>query len=69
MIFVFKSSKIEILPKLEQLFIKVSLATIICGSLFSFLHMSNPPITEVITNSGLALILLWGTRFHLKNYK
>lgn len=69
MIFVFKSSKVESLPKLEQLFIKVSLATLICGSLFSFLHMTTPDTSEIITNSGLALILLWATRFHFKNYK
>ena len=70
MIFVFgHSEKIEECSPLEKLFIKTGLATVACGSLFSFLTLTTPPTSEIIMNCGLAILFTWGVWFHYKHYK
>ena len=59
-----RSGTMAKLPKWEQTTIKVGLITIACGSLFNFLTMSVPPITEVILNIGLSIIFAWACIFH-----
>jgi len=70
MIFVFGSNnkKINALPKYESLSVKIGLSLISCGSLLSFLTLSNPQETEVIMNVGLALVFLWAALFHYKYF-
>jgi hypothetical protein len=68
LIFVYKSDKIYTLPKFEQLFIKVGLAVLVCGSMLNFLTLSTPEFSEIVLNIGLAIILVWGAHFHYKHY-
>lgn len=68
LIFVYKSDKIYTLPKIEQIFIKVGLAVLVCGSLVNFLTLSTPESSEIVLNTGLAIILVWGAYFHYKHY-
>lgn len=70
MIFVFGSNnkKINAMPKYESIPVKVGLSLISCGSLLSFLTLSNPQETEVVMNVGLALVFLWAALFHYKYF-
>lgn len=70
MIFVFGSNNkmINSLPKHELMLIKSGLALISCGSLLSFLTLSNPPFTEILMNVGLALTFIWAAIFHYKYF-
>jgi len=69
-IFIFGSNnqKIKALPKYESLFIKTGLSFIACGSILSFITLSNPQFTEVLMNCGLAFVFLWGAFFHYKHF-
>ena len=69
MVFVFgKSSVMYTLPWLERTFIKTALAIAACGAFESFLRLTNPPISEVVLNVGLAMIFSWGAYFHFKRF-
>lgn len=70
MIFVFGSNnkKINSLPKYESFLIKIGLSFVSCGSLLSFITLSNPQTTEILMNVGLALVFLWGAFFHYKYF-
>jgi hypothetical protein len=69
MIFIFgKSNLMHTLPWIERNFIKVALAITACGSLESFLNLTNPPLSEVVLNVGLAMIFSWGAYFHFKHF-
>lgn len=45
-------------------FVRVGLSVCAAGSLLNVLTMSNPPVTEVILNVGLAMVMLWAAVFH-----
>ena len=69
MVFVFgKSNMMYKLGWLERNFIKVALAVTASGSLFNLLNFKNPPTSEVILNTGLALVFSWGAYFHFKYF-
>jgi len=70
MIFVFGSNNkiINSMPKYESFPVKLGLSLIACGSLLSFLTLSNPQETEIIMNVGLALVFLWAALFHYKYF-
>jgi hypothetical protein len=69
MIFVF--GRLNLTAKfgiVQRWIVKSGLALIAAGSLFNFLTMSVPPITEVILNIGLAVIFLWAAIFHYTHF-
>lgn len=69
MIFVFgRSSMMQKIHWLERYTIKAGLALLSAGSLFNFLELSNPPISEVVLNTGLAMVFTWGAYFHFKYF-
>lgn len=69
MIFVFgRSNMMQKVHWLERLTIKIGLALLSAGSLFSFLCLTNPPVSEVILNIGLAIVFAWGAYFHFKYF-
>lgn len=64
-IFVFgRFSIMDKLPKYQMLTVRVGLCTTAAGSLFNFLTLSTPPLTEVMLNVGLAIVFLWAAIFH-----
>ena len=48
--------------------LKVAICLCVAGSLYSALTFSNPPISEVILNAGLAILFVWAAVFHYKQY-
>jgi hypothetical protein len=56
------------LPKYEVFIIKSGLCLVASGSLFNCLTLSNPQISEVILNCGLALTFSWASIFHYKYF-
>ncbi len=69
MIFVFgRSNMMQKVHWLESFIIKVGLAMLSSGSLLSLLTFSNPPISEIVVNVGLAIVFAWGAYFHFKYF-
>lgn len=69
MIFIF--GRLDLTAKfgtVQRWIVKSGLALIAAGSLFNFLTMSVPPVTEVILNVGLAIIFLWAAVFHYNHF-
>lgn len=56
------------LPKFETFTIKFALCLLASGSLWSFVSMTTPPLSEVLMNCGLALTFLWASIFHYKHF-
>lgn len=48
--------------------LKFGLIGIILGSLLNVLTFSNPPLTEVVLNVGLAMTFVWAYLFHRKMF-
>ena len=68
-IFVYrKNSMLYKLPSIEVLLVKIGLSFMASGSLFSLLTFSNPPISEVLLNLGLACVFAWASIFHYKYF-
>lgn len=69
MIFVFgRSNMMQKVHWLERFIIKIGLALLSAGSLFNFLYLTNPPMSEIILNIGLAIVFAWGAHFHFKYF-
>lgn len=69
MVFVFgRLSLLVKLPTVEQTIVKCGLALIASGSFLNTLTCSKPSITEVILNTGLAVIFIWTAVFHYKHF-
>jgi hypothetical protein len=49
--------------------LKVGVISIICGSLYSAVTLSDPEIGEVVLNVGLALLFVWVYDFHKNMFK
>jgi hypothetical protein len=49
--------------------LKVGVISIICGSLYSAVTLSDPAIGEVVLNIGLSLLFVWAYDFHKKMFK
>jgi hypothetical protein len=52
------------LPGYKTLALKAGLAMCTMGALWNAVTMSNPPASEVLLNSGLAVLFAWATWFH-----
>ena len=48
--------------------LKLGLIGIICGSALNVLTLSDPPMTEVVLNVGLAMTFVWAYLFHRKMF-
>jgi hypothetical protein len=59
-----EKSPIETMPIWTQWWIRVSLASIAAGALFSVLRLSNPVWSEVAVNTGLAGLFSWAVSWH-----
>jgi hypothetical protein len=56
------------LHSLERRTIKVALAMTACGAFFNVLTLSNPGFSEILFNSGLAVVFIWAAWFHFKYF-
>jgi hypothetical protein len=64
-----KAKMIEQMPLLEQYFLRFALSTLAAGSLLNVLNFSAPHTpSEVILNSGLAMVFTWAAWFHWKYF-
>lgn len=69
MVFVYgRSSMIDKLHLLERVTIKVALAMTACGALFNVLTLAYPSFSEIVFNSGLAIVFAWAAWFHFKYF-
>lgn len=69
MIFIYgRSTMIDSLHTFEKMLIKVALAMTACGSLLNVLTLANPSFSEIIFNSGLAIVFVWAAWFHFKYF-
>lgn len=70
LIFVFGriNSKIYNLPCYKTIGAKIGLSLCTCGALLNTLTFSNPPWSEVILNTGLAILFSWASWFHYKTF-
>jgi len=68
LVFVFgrKNSRIYELPWYKTLAVKIGLALCTAGAFLNCLTLSNPPVSEIILNIGLALMFSWAAWFHYK---
>lgn len=48
--------------------LRVGVISIICGSLYSAVTLSDPEIGEVVLNVGLAMLFIWVYDFHKKMF-
>ena len=48
--------------------LKLGLIGIILGSVLNVLTLSDPPLTEVVLNVGLAMTFVWAYLFHRKMF-
>jgi len=70
LIFVFgrRNSKIYDLPWYKTIVVKTGLALCTAGALMNCFTLSNPPVSEVVLNIGLAFIFTWACWFHYNNF-
>jgi hypothetical protein len=69
MVFVYgRSTMIDKLPFLERIIIKIALAMTACGSLFNVLTLAASHPSEILFNSGLAIVFVWAAWFHFKYF-
>jgi hypothetical protein len=69
MVFVYgRSSMIDNLHFFERMSIKVALAITACGSLFNVLTHPYAENSQILFNSGLAVIFIWAAWFHFKYF-
>jgi len=66
LIFLFgrENSFIHKLKGLNTIFVKVSLSVCTAGALYNLLTLSNPPVSEIVLNFGLAMLFSWAAWFH-----
>lgn len=57
------------MPFLLRNWIKLSLALTSGGALLNVITFSNPPISEIILNIGLAGLFAWSYFWHIKLFK
>jgi hypothetical protein len=63
-----ESSKLNKLSFWNSFLIKVALAFCTAGALFNALTFSDPPWSEVVLNTGLAVLFTWASWFHFCHF-
>ena len=48
----------------NTVFVKAALSLCASGAMYSVLTLSEPPLSEVIMNTGLAMLFVWAACFH-----
>lgn len=56
------------LGKARTCFLKLGVAFCVAGSLYNALTLSNPPISEIVLNFGLAMLFTWAAHFHYTTF-
>jgi hypothetical protein len=66
LIFLFgrENSLIHKMKSFNVAFVKVAMGVCASGALYNVLTLSEPPISEVVMNTGLAMLFLWAAWFH-----
>lgn len=59
-----ENSLIHKLKNYNMAFVKVAMGVCASGSLYNVLTLSEPPISEMVMNIGLAMLFLWAAWFH-----
>lgn len=69
-IFIFgrPNSKLNDMPWYKTFLVKVGLCFCTAGALLNALTFSNPPWTEIVLNSGLAMVFSWAAYFHYTEF-
>ena len=69
-IFIFgrKVSKIEKLPLIERVLLRIGLALPSVIGLWNVLYVSYPPNTEIIMNVGYSCLFTWASIFHYNQF-
>lgn len=69
-IFIFgrPNSKLNTMPWYKTVLVKVGLCFCTAGALLNALTFSNPPWTEMVLNSGLAMVFSWAAYFHYTEF-
>lgn len=62
------SSVVHRWPLIHHWSLRVGLSAFVAGAFLNALTLSNPPMTEVLMNVGLALIFIWGVTFHYRKF-
>ena len=63
-----QSSKLNKLPWYESYLVKLGLGFCAAGALLNALTLSNPAWTEILLNCGLAILFIWASYFHYKEF-
>jgi hypothetical protein len=62
------SSVVHKWPLIHHWSLRVGLSAFVAGAFLNALTLSNPPVTEVLMNVGLALIFIWAVIFHYRKF-
>ena len=62
------NSKVYRLPWYKAILVKFGLCCCSAGALLNVFTFSNPPWTEVVLNTGLAMTFSWASWFHYVNF-
>jgi hypothetical protein len=63
-----ENSFVYTLRTANTVLLKVGICLCVSGALYNALSFSNPPISEVILNAGLAILFSWSAVFHYKKF-
>ena len=63
-----ENSFVYTMRTVNTVLLKVAICLCVAGSLYNTLTFSNPPISEVVLNAGLAILFVWAAVFHYKQY-
>lgn len=69
-IFIFgrPNSKLNDMPWYKTVLVKLGLCFCTAGALLNALTFSDPPWTEVVLNTGMAMVFSWAAYFHYKQF-
>jgi len=66
LIFLFgrENSLIHKMKACNTIFVKIALSMCASGSLYNVLTLSDPPLSELVLNVGIAMLFAWSAWFH-----
>lgn len=70
LIFLFgrENSMMHRLKGYHSWFVKLALSICGAGSLYNVLTLSDPPVSELMLNTGLAMLFSWASWFHYRQF-
>jgi hypothetical protein len=63
-----ENSFVYTMRTVNTVILKAGICLCVSGSLYNALSLSNPPISEVILNAGLAILFVWAAIFHYNRF-